>query len=73
MLPKWAMILRVGLFPLDTLFWVMSQTRGYQIDKDVWVIGGVEYSDRSLYLLSKAQGETYRITRKDNVIHIEQV
>ena len=40
-LPWWALTARAVLFPLDFLFWRMSQTRGYQWQNDTWLIDGV--------------------------------
>jgi hypothetical protein len=72
-LPRWARVLRAILFPLDPLFWVMSRTRGYQWDQDVWIIEGVKYSGPSMRLLAEAQGEIFRAIRSGNVIHITRV
>lgn len=72
-LPWWAMALRTILYPLDTLYWKMSETRGYQWQSDTWIIGGVTYSGDALRMLAKAQGETYRITRSGNVVTLEKV
>ena len=72
-LPWWALAARAVLFPLDFLFWRMSQTRGYQWQNDTWLIGGVTYSADALRRLAKAQGETYRVTRTGETVTIERV
>ena len=73
LLPLWAKIVRAILFPLDTLFWNMSRSRGYQWDKDVWIIDGVKYSGPSMRLLSDAQGEIFRAIRSGDVVHVTRV
>lgn len=72
-LPWWALAARAVLFPLDFLFWRMSQTRGYQRQSDTWLIEGVTYSGRALRLFAQAQGETYRVTRTGETVTLERV
>lgn len=73
MLPWWALTARAVLYPLDFLFWRMSQTRGYQWQNDTWMIEGVTYSGAALRYLAKAQGETYRVTRTGDTVTLERV
>lgn len=73
MLPRWALLVRAILFPLDFFYWRMSQTRGYQVLTDTWVIEGVTYSGTALRWLAEAQGETYRITRTGETVTMERV
>lgn len=72
-LPWWALTVRAVLYPLDFLFWRMSQTRGYQLQSDTWLIEGVAYSGEALRWLAKAQGETYRVTRAGDTVTLERV
>lgn len=72
-LPRWMVIVRAVLYPLDFLFWRMSKTRGYQWERDCWVIEGVTYSGEALRWLAKAQGETYRVTRTGDTVTLERV
>lgn len=72
-LPWWALIVRAVLYPLDFLFWRMSQARGYQWQNDTWLIDGVTYSRTALSWLAKAQGETYRVTRTGETVTLERV
>ncbi len=51
------------LYPIDHIAWKMGMMQGYQPCEDVYIIDGVYYSRMALRLLSKANGETYRIAR----------
>lgn len=67
-LTPWLKTVRWVLFPLDTLFWKMSCTRGYNWDIDVWIIDGVHYSGKAMRLFAKSAGEVYRVERVGNTI-----
>lgn len=73
MLPWWAMTVRAVLFPLSFFYWRMSKTTGYQIENDIWLINGVAYSTEALWLLAMANGETYRVTRRGEMVTLERV
>lgn len=60
-LPRWAMTVRAALYPLDTLFWHMSKTRGYRWQNDTWLIEGITYSGAMMRLLANSDGGTYRV------------
>lgn len=72
-LPWWALTVRAVLYPLDFLYWRMSKNRGYQYERDCWLIDGVTYSGEALRWLAKAQGETYRVTRTGETVTLERV
>jgi len=72
-LPWWALATRSVLFPLDFFYWRTSQTRGYQWQRDVWLIEGVAYSGKALRWLATAHGETYRVTRTGDTVTLERV
>lgn len=72
-LPWWALAARAVLYPIDFLFWGLSATRGYQPATDTWLINGVKYSGRSLFLLAHADGETFRVTRSGDTVIFERV
>jgi hypothetical protein len=72
-LPWWALVIRVILYPIDFIYWRMSQTNGYQFINDTWLIDGVTYSGEALRMLAESQGETYRIARDGNVVILERV
>ena len=40
---KFLLFTRAILFPLDTFYWKMQRSRGYQPERDSWIIEGVEY------------------------------
>jgi len=71
--PRWALIIRAVLFPLDAFYWHMNKSRGYRWDNDTWSIYGVTYSGKGLKLLAQATGETYRITRTGETLTFERV
>ena len=72
-LPAWALTVRAVLYPLDTLYWRISLVTGYQWQSDTWLINGVTYSGEALRMLSKAQGQTYRVTRVGMTVTFERV
>ena len=72
-LPPWAVAIRWVLFPLDSAYWTMSRTRGYQWQSDTWLIEGVQYTGAAMRLLANADGETYRITRDGGAVMLERV
>ena len=72
-LPKWLLVIRAILYPLDFFFWKMSNSRGYQWQSNTWNIHGVKYTDEALRDLAKSQGETYRITRVGEYVTLERL
>tara|TARA_R110000782_G_scaffold187844_1_gene277972 strand:+ start:464 stop:745 length:282 start_codon:yes stop_codon:yes gene_type:complete len=70
-LSRWLLVVRAVLFPLDTFYWRMSKTRGYDWQTDSWNIEGVRLSGASLRMLSKAAGGFYQIDRDGDLILIE--
>jgi hypothetical protein len=73
LLPWWGIAAKAALFPIEFLFWQMSKTRGYQFRENVWVIGGVKYSDQMLRALSRADEELFRATRIGDVVHLTHI
>lgn len=72
-LPWWALAARAVLYPLDFLFWRLGKKRGYQLESDTWLIGGIRYSSTALHLLAQAKGEAYRVTRSGDTVIFERV
>lgn len=72
-LPRWAIFIRCVLFPLDSFFWYMSKSTGYQPFTDTWIIDGEKYTGEFFYHISKADGDAYRITRIDGVITFKKI
>jgi len=58
-LSRWLLVVRAVLFPLDTFYWRMSKTRGYDWQTDSWNIEGVRYPRSALNALRRASGECY--------------
>jgi len=71
LLPRWLLVIRAILYPLEFFYWRMSKTRGYQFESDTWIIDGVRYSGAAMRTLAEAQGETYRITRTGECVTLE--
>lgn len=72
-LTRWLMVVRAVLYPLDSFYWKMSKSRGYQWQSNTWNIHGVRYTDDALRNLAESQGETYRITRTGECVTIERL
>ena len=72
-LPWWATALRAVLYPIDSLYWRLSKTRGYQINCDAWLIFGVYFRSRDLKRLTESKGELFRITSFGDTIVFERV
>lgn len=73
LLPTWLLAVRALLFPLDFFYWRMSKTRGYQLDRDVWLIEGVEYSGVCMRYFAEADGEVFRVVRTGPTVTLERV
>lgn len=58
-MPRWALLLRWIMYPLDSFYWKMSSTRGYQMERDVWLIDGVPFCAKSLHALANSTGEAF--------------
>jgi len=72
-LPRWLLVIRATLYPLDFFYWKMSKSRGYQWQSNTWNIHGVRYTDEGLRALADARGEIYRITRTGESVTLERV
>jgi hypothetical protein len=64
---------RSVLFPIDSFYWHMNRTRGYQLEYDTWLIQGVRYSNEMFSVLGRSSGEAYRIRRDHDVVHLERI
>ncbi len=72
-LPRWLIVVRAILYPLDTFYWRYGSKHGYNPQYDEWRIHGVRYTGAALRALAEAQGETYRITRAGERVTLERV
>jgi len=72
-LPLWALTLRWLLFPLDSAYWALDRTRGYQMRDDVWLIEGLRYTGAAMRMLADANGEVYRVTRDGDTVSLRRV
>lgn len=75
MLSGWLLIMRASLFPLDSLYWLLSKERGYQFYKDTWIIEGQEYSGHAMRWIATANADkTFKILKRENgLITIEEI
>lgn len=69
-MPRWLRVIRFALFPVDSLYWMLSESRGYQFERDVWKIEGVTWSGRALRQLAQAQGHEFKVCRIDDVVYL---
>jgi hypothetical protein len=72
-LPRWLLVIRAILSPLDTFYWLYGSRNGYNPQYDEWRIHGVRYTGAALRALAEAQGETYRITRTGECVTLERL
>lgn len=72
-LRTWQLCIRFVLFPLDSFYYYMHHSRGYNLHDNTWTIHGVRYSDTMFRLMSNAHGETFRIKRYNDVVWMEKV
>lgn len=71
-MPWWALALRWILYPLDSFYWKMSATRGYQMERNVWLIDGVPFCAKSLHDLANATGEAFTAENVNGTIIIRR-
>lgn len=70
-IPWWMLLIRFLLFPIDTLYWRLSSSRGYQPEYDTWLIDGVRWSSHALARLPKHVGRVFFVTREgDELIFV---
>lgn len=62
-IPWWLLLIRFLLFPIDTLYWRLSSSRGYQPDTDTWLIDGVRWSSYAIARLPQDVGRVFLVTR----------
>jgi len=75
MLPWYMIALRYVLFPVDTLYWRLSQTRGYQLRSNSWLIEGCHFSNYFFQMLCREKTPTcwFRVVKRENgYIEIER-
>ena len=72
-LPVWAVLVRAVLFPVDTLYWLLSRQRGYDLMTDTWNIYGVRYAGTAFLMLARTKGEFYQIARQGDVVIFKRI
>jgi len=64
-LPKYLLVARCILMPLQSLRWFLTDDEGYQIHKNTWKIHGCEFSDDFFYELTKGNSRWFRTTKNE--------
>lgn len=72
-MPLWARIIFAILFPLRFVAWKQGQILGWQFERDVWLIGGLEYSGSFFETMANARGEIYQITREGTKVVLRRL
>ncbi len=70
-LPFWALVVRAILYPLNTFYWQMSKSRGYDWLTNNWNVDGVKWSGVALRHMASAQGVIFKITTTNGITTIE--
>lgn len=71
--PMWLRLVYAMLFPLHGLKVLLNDALGFDYLRMVWTIHGVDYSDRLFANFAAAEGETFKVTRINNVVTVERV
>lgn len=66
MLRRHQRIVYTVLFPIRSLHYSVERKEGYQVDKNTWIIHGVEYSDELFRHFAYGGDETFRIIKRDS-------
>lgn len=72
-MPWWAIVIRWILYPLDTFYWKISMSNGYDLRTNTWNIHGVRFSEEALYRIAKSVGAVYKITANDGIVTLERL
>lgn len=72
-LPGWLICVFVLVFPLQGLAGLLDRALGFDLFRCSWTIYGVHYSRAFFHMLAQANGEVYRISRRDDVLHVERL
>lgn len=72
-LPWYLFALKCVLHPLEFLFYLSGLNNGYQIETDTWIINGITYGADFFLMMARADGEVYRMRRKDDTVEITQL
>lgn len=73
LLPRWAIVVRWILFPMDSAYWHLASTRGYNPLRDTWLIDGMEFTGAAMHALVNSHGQVFRITRTGQTVTLERV
>jgi len=73
MYPLYLRVLYFFVFPLRWLRWKLNEKEGYQPYRDLWIIGGQEYSGAFFRFLNYKENKLFRIKKVNDYITIEEV
>lgn len=72
-MPAWAVALRFVLMPLDSLACYFSSKRGYQVETDTWLIGGVKYTGRFFYDIANSPDVAFRFEKQGDALMVTRI
>lgn len=65
--------IRWVLYPLETFYWSMGRSRGYDWQTDTWLIGGVRFSTDFFMALNESIGDTFMVVRENSVLSFMRI
>jgi hypothetical protein len=71
--PWWLLLIYTLFFPLSALKLFLDRSRGFDHQRLVWKIHGIEFSDQFFSRFAAANGELYRFRTVNGVVTIEQM
>ena len=72
-MPKWLLLIRALLSPLDFFYWYMNRNNGYQWETDIWLINGIKYSNQALKRIADSKGKTFTIYNQNDVLLFKEI
>ena len=73
LLPWWLLVIKIILFPLDSFYWHMSKSRGYQVMSDSWIIDGVVYPSLELQRILEMHNNVGHYNININIANTDDV
>lgn len=68
LLPRWLIIARCILFPVQAAGWYLSSRVGYIPSLDVYRIHGAEYTGDAMRALAESTGQVFMVARIDGAV-----
>jgi len=73
LLHKWQIFIRIVLFPLETFYYFMNKSHGYQVEMDLWIIDGIKISGEFFRCLTNDMGKFRIIKRGNSIVILERL